>query len=119
VVHRVEAVEPERRSYRTRGDANTARDGAAVPYDRVDGVGQMLVPLMGFPLLWVRQPAWAPLLVCLLGVVAIAWPLVVDGLRDPHTTPGRDRSIPLSAFTAVVAEGLGSGGGQRNDRAST
>jgi signal peptidase I len=45
-------------SYRTKGDANMFADSTPLTSDRVVGEGQVLVPLIGLPVIWFLQGAW-------------------------------------------------------------
>lgn len=53
VTHRIDLVR-EDGLYRTRGDANGSPDAAPVHPDDVVGVGRLLVPLVGLPVMWLR-----------------------------------------------------------------
>lgn len=53
ITHRIDGVR-EDGLYRTRGDANGRPDSTPVHPDDVVGVGRMLVPLVGLPVLWLR-----------------------------------------------------------------
>lgn len=53
ITHRIDGVR-EDGLYRTRGDANEKPDPDPVHPDDVVGVGRMLVPLVGLPVLWLR-----------------------------------------------------------------
>ncbi len=54
ITHRIDGVREDGR-YRTRGDANGAPDSTPVEPSEVVGVGRLLVPLIGLPLLWLRS----------------------------------------------------------------
>lgn len=53
VTHRIDFVR-EDGLYRTRGDANGSPDSTPVDPDDVVGVGRLLVPLVGLPVMWLR-----------------------------------------------------------------
>lgn len=53
ITHRIDETR-EDGLYRTRGDANGRPDSAPVAPDDIVGVGRMLVPLIGLPVLWLR-----------------------------------------------------------------
>lgn len=53
ITHRIDGLR-EDGLYRTRGDANGRPDPDPVHPDDVVGVGRMLVPLVGLPVLWLR-----------------------------------------------------------------
>ncbi|MEM9467696.1 MAG: signal peptidase I [Actinomycetota bacterium] len=65
VMHRV--VEVTTAGYRTKGDANRSPDGFEVPVDQVDGVGVMVVPLAGWPVVLAEDGRWPEL----VGLVAV------------------------------------------------
>jgi signal peptidase len=77
LLHRVVGADPE--GYTTRGDANPSADSAPVPPDSVIGVGRMVVPTAGWPMLWSSEGVLGPLaamtvaLVGLLAVARFAW----------------------------------------------
>lgn len=56
ITHRIDGVR-EDGLYRTRGDANESPDPGALHPDDVVGVGRLLVPLVGLPVLWLRHDA--------------------------------------------------------------
>lgn len=51
ITHRIDGVR-EDGQYRTRGDANASQDPTPVAPEDVVGVGRLLVPLVGLPILW-------------------------------------------------------------------
>ena len=53
VTHRIDGLR-EDGLYRTRGDANGQPDSTPVAREDIVGVGRMMVPLIGLPLLWAR-----------------------------------------------------------------
>lgn len=53
ITHRIDDAR-EDGLYRTRGDANGQPDSSPVAPEDVVGVGRMLVPLIGLPVLWLR-----------------------------------------------------------------
>ncbi|MCU7787029.1 signal peptidase I [Pyrobaculum sp. 3827-6] len=73
VLHRVIDVRREGRQiyYVTKGDANASPDPRPVPRENVVGVAVGRIPYVGWPALWIRDPAggW-PYLAALLGGVA-------------------------------------------------
>ncbi len=50
-------------AYVVRGDATGVADTTPLPADRIEGRARLLVPYVGRPLIWLRDGAWAPLLV--------------------------------------------------------
>lgn len=57
----------------TRGDANARVDSTPVARDQVDGVGRMVIPKLGLPLVWLDDGRWAHLVVLALVIAATAW----------------------------------------------
>lgn len=55
IVHRIVEVDTESGAYITKGDANRNDDQALVPFANVDGLGTILVPLIGHPALWYHE----------------------------------------------------------------
>lgn len=86
IMHRI--VEVTAAGYRTRGDANRSPDGFEVVVDEVDGVGVMVVPLVGWPLVLVDDGRWVEL-------VALAGALVGAGVASNRAWI----SAPLAAPT--------------------
>lgn len=99
VLHRVSTVDPTTKTYRTRGDANASVDGIGVAYDRVEGLGRLLVPIVGFPALWFREANWLAVVAVIFAGVVTVLPLTL--YRTVTTDePDRDRTVPLTAFIA-------------------
>lgn len=72
VTHRVVAVNPAG-DYITKGDANPRIDSTPVPPDTVRGVGRILVPVVGTPVVWVEHSDWANLALAALAAFAALW----------------------------------------------
>lgn len=87
-IHRIEEVRPDGR-YVTRGDANAQADSDLLDHDRIDGVGRALVPLIGFPALWLAERQLLPLAALLLlsGAALVATRRVWDEAVDPWSRP--------------------------------
>lgn len=60
-------------SYVTRGDANRQPDSTLLRLEQVVGVGRMLVPLVGLPLVWYWAGAWGGLAVWAAGMLLALW----------------------------------------------
>ncbi len=103
-VHRVERVNWRDRTYTTRGDANPAADSTAVPFSAVDGVGTALVPMFGYPIVWLRDGSIAPLLALGMGLLVV----LVPGLA-----PAVDGVVPDEVVRPWRAHVGGGGGGGR------
>lgn len=69
LAHRVVDVLPDS-LLTTKGDANAVADSTPVAPADVHGLGRLLVPMIGLPVLWLRTGQWVQLLV-LLGVTAL------------------------------------------------
>lgn len=113
VVHRVAAVDRERGEYRTHGDANDGPDRAAVSFESVDGVGRLVVPLVGFPLLWIAERAWGPVIALTVAIAATVGSL--GATMPPRRTGSLDpeRRPPLTGYVPFAA------GWPRSDRAAS
>lgn len=71
VTHRVVGQEADG-SYRTQGDANPTPDRRPVPSERIVGVGRLLVPMAGLPVVWLRSGAVLPCAIwAMVGVACI------------------------------------------------
>lgn len=68
VSHRVVSI--DERGLVTRGDANGIEDSTPLDPTSVAGVGRVLVPFSGFPLLWLSQGDWARLAAWIGSLVA-------------------------------------------------
>ena len=55
VTHRIAEVQEAQRQYITQGDANPTRDTDPVTVDQVRGVGRLVVPLIGLPVVWASE----------------------------------------------------------------
>lgn len=100
ILHRIVSADLELQAYVTRGDANLDHDSALVPFDAVDGVGTFLVPLIGYPLLWIRGGQYLWLLLLTIGAACVASPVLRFGpdKRDEPMPAGRAPG-PLTALT--------------------
>lgn len=73
VAHRIVAVNGGG-TYVTRGDANDNTDSSPLHPQQVVGVGRMLIPFVGLPLVWIDQRIWEPFLWGVAVVVAgLVW----------------------------------------------
>ncbi|NNE10879.1 MAG: signal peptidase I [Ilumatobacter sp.] len=59
--------------YVTRGDANGRLDSTPVPPDEVFGVGRMVLPAIGLPIVWIERAQWLVLLVAVLLTIVAGW----------------------------------------------
>jgi len=86
-------------SYRTKGDANVEPDSTPVPPHDVDGVGRVVVPLVGAPIVWIHDgQAWRVAL--LAAAIAL---LVAAAMRSGRIGPGRAHRRMGAAGAAVTA----------------
>lgn len=74
-IHRV--VELTENGYRTKGDANTSPDPQLVTETAVEGIGLLVVPLIGLPRFWISEGAWLNVIGASAALLAS---LVVAGL---------------------------------------
>lgn len=63
----------------TKGDANPERDSTAITRSAVHGVAFLRIPLVGTPIVWMRDGAWSKVALLLLAVAAVLWLATVDG----------------------------------------
>jgi pyruvate dehydrogenase E2 component (dihydrolipoamide acetyltransferase) len=72
LTHRIESVNPDG-SYVTSGDANRQPDSTPLRPEQVVGVGRLLVPLVGLPLVWYWAGAWGELALWAAGTMLALW----------------------------------------------
>jgi len=96
VTHRIHEVLPESQTYVTKGDANPNVDTDQVSPTQVLGVGRLVIPLLGLPLIWARAgdyPALLALAVLSVGALSI----VISGARgaseSSRTLVGRNSEM--------------------------
>ena len=56
VTHRVVAVDRDQQQFTTKGDANSAEDGAPIPYSSVVGKAYLNLPYIGFISIYAKTP---------------------------------------------------------------
>jgi signal peptidase I len=81
-------------TYVTKGDANRDADSTPLRSNQVVGVGRMVVPLAGLPLVWARTGQWLNLALSVLGVAVALWwsGRAFERFDSPTSTrPGRTR----------------------------
>ncbi len=83
VIHRVVGVTDT--GYRTKGDANQTPDSSEVRDADVQGVGVMVIPLVGLPSLWIDQGRWPELVGLVVGLMVAG----VLSSRRWSSMPGR------------------------------
>ncbi len=72
LTHRIESVNSDG-SYVTSGDANRQPDSTPLRSEQVVGVGRLLVPLVGLPLVWYWAGAWGKLALWAAGTMLALW----------------------------------------------
>jgi signal peptidase I len=92
ITHRVVAASPE--GYLTRGDANRVDDRGVVPYEDVRSVGRIVVPVLGYPAVWLRGGSWGSLALAMLAVTAIALHSTLLGPRTWRASRAATRPAP-------------------------
>lgn len=80
VTHRVIGVNADG-SYQTKGDANMLADSTPLTSDRVVGKSQILIPLVGMPVIWFLQGHWQLGLLWAVSLLLALW--VTITYRDP------------------------------------
>lgn len=89
VTHRVVNVEPDG-TIVTKGDVNGSSDPVPVPQTNIRGQVRWIVPLVGWPRVWLTQGQWPMLLATALLLLAAAW-MARYGLDSRHD-PWRDHA---------------------------
>lgn len=96
-IHRV--VELTDNGYRTQGDANATPDPQLVAASAVEGIGLLVVPLIGLPRYWISEGAWlkvigasAALLLSLV-VAGLGWGEKSQSTPTATTTHWSSRSL--------------------------
>jgi signal peptidase I len=106
-------------SLRLKGDANAAVDSGLVSADAVHGVGVLLVPSVGAPMLWHGGDRVAGILVVSLAVLlllaatrlepageGVVDPLALSRHRAPTPPTGRSRAARVSGVVLTVVAGV-------------
>lgn len=104
-LHRIIGVHPNG-DYRTKGDANAAPDSTPLPPERIEGVGRLLVPVVGLPAHWLRTSpplfvGWAA--VTLAAIALAATPPPAGGSRSPSRVRRAAGRLGATAQDAVPA----------------
>ncbi|MEZ5323148.1 MAG: signal peptidase I [Microthrixaceae bacterium] len=92
-LHRIVAVDHRRHTYTTRGDANPTVDTDAVPFDAVDGEGVLVVPLLGYPILWLHEANLGALAMLLVGLAVVGLGATRGWATD--SPPGGRRALTI------------------------
>ncbi|HWH32842.1 MAG TPA: signal peptidase I [Egibacteraceae bacterium] len=90
VTHRITAVNADG-TYLTKGDANLDADSTPLAGEHIRGVGRLVIPRVGLPVVWMEQGHYAA-----LGAwaVSVVFALVLLAPSRPEEQPSR---VPLSA----------------------
>ena len=108
LTHRIESVNPDG-SYVTSGDANRQPDSTPLRPEQVVGVGRLLVPYIGLPLVWYWAGAWGELAVWVAGMLLALW-LARYALLEKYTRAqlegGGDPGTPATASEGVLERRL-------------
>ena len=94
VAHRIFAVEDG--EYVTKGDANPVPDTDRVAPENVVGVGRLVVPAIGLPIVWAQQGAVVPLLSWAVFTLIALGAVVVSSVRKARRrreSVGRTASV--------------------------
>lgn len=103
IVHRVVGYDTRSDEYTTQGDANPTVDSDLVHSTQIDGVGALLVPIIGYPLLWAEEGR-----IGLLALVAIGSLLVLISSQTAPQSLAAERGPqvngPLTPTTSAAAK---------------
>jgi signal peptidase I len=111
VSHRVVALHRDG-TYATRGDANPQPDSTPLAPERIIGVGRMVVPRVGAPVVWAQSRQWfkVALLAAALGVLvgAARWSFATGAPRAPRSRvrsfrPRLTRQAAVRAVAVAIA----------------
>ena len=116
VTHRIQEVLPESQTYVTKGDANDDVDSDPVVRSQVVGVGRLVIPLIGLPVIWAQTGSW-PVLVAMavlsVGALAVVLTGAIRGFGSRGNLTGRssemaNRGIRRVRFLAglMIVSGL-------------
>lgn len=96
VTHRIQEVLPESQTYITKGDANPNVDTDPVSPSQVLGVGRLVIPLLGLPMIWARSgdyPALLALAVLSLGALFVVASGATGTKEGGRTLVGRNSEM--------------------------
>ena len=102
IAHRVFAVDGD--ELVTKGDANATPDLQPVRLDAVDGIGRLVVPFIGLPLVWLAEGSWLLLAAWLVVALGAAGQIAMSAERA--FTRLRHRQRVDSANAASVQIGV-------------
>ncbi len=97
ITHRVFEVLVDSNEYVTKGDANPSVDVDRVSRDQVVGLGRLVVPLIGLPVVWIQQQNHVALVAT--AILSLASLVVTgSGLRSG----GRERHLGSDGLTGMA-----------------
>ncbi|UOE43054.1 signal peptidase I [Agromyces larvae] len=100
MLHRVADIDDDG-MLRTKGDANESADSTLVDPADVVGVGVILVPLVGLPVVWAAAGAW-----WLVALVVIVMAVALRGMVRPVAEPDRRNRSPVRLALELTAAAL-------------
>lgn len=110
ITHRVHEVLPETQAYVTKGDANPTVDTDPVSPAQVTGVGRLVVPLLGLPVVWIGEGnlvALAATTILSIAAAAVAVASIVRGRGTDGTIRKRGSEMANRGIRRVrVLAGL-------------
>lgn len=89
VTHRVVAVDPQNRTFTTKGDANNSKDAAPVLWDNMVGRVLLGIPALGRPLRFLTAAENRPVVIAVI-VVLFAASLIWDVVARKKGKPAKD-----------------------------
>lgn len=104
VTHRIHEVLPESQTYITKGDANDAPDTDAVTPAQVIGVGRLVIPAIGLPLIWQQTGDWVTLgalAVLSVGALGVALSGVLRRSPTNRSSVGRTSEMANRGIRSV------------------
>lgn len=103
VSHRVLRVDTDLDVYITKGDANAAADALPVRFDEVEGLGRLVVPVIGLPALWAAEGDTTPLVAWMILTLAAVAYVVRSGIGElRRRRENSQREQPGSIATAGI-----------------
>ncbi|WP_168209166.1 signal peptidase I [Agromyces intestinalis] len=100
MLHRVADIDDDG-MLRTKGDANESADSTLVDPADVVGVGVILVPLVGLPVVWAAAGAW-----WLVALAVIVMAVALRGMFRPVAEPDRRNRSPVRLALELTAAAL-------------
>ena len=102
VTHRIAAANDDG-TYTTKGDANRTNDSTPVHPDDIEGVGRLLVPMIGIPVTWLASNQ---LVTFLIWTVMTLVAVLIAAKTPEDDDPGDDRDagevVPVTGFRRAL-----------------